>query len=69
MQNERNTEPARVERLTVNTAEAAEMLGVSARTVFQMTKAGKLPHKRLGTRVVYSIEALKRFVNESDTQE
>ena len=45
------------------------MLGVSARTVFQLTKANKLPHKRLGGRVVYSIEALKRFVNESDTQE
>ena len=59
----------KIERLTVNVAEAAEMLGVSARTVFQMTKAGKLPHKRLGSRIVYSIEALRRFVNEPDTQE
>ncbi len=63
------TEPARIECLTVNAVEAAQMLGVSARTVFQLTKAGKLPHKRLGGRIVYSIEALKRFVNESDTQE
>ena len=66
---QQDTKPYSIERLTVNVAEAAEMLGVSARTVFQLTKANKLPPKRLGNRVVYSIEALKRFINEPDTQE
>ena len=57
-------ETQKIERLTVNAQEAAVMLGVSARTVFQLTKAGKLPHKRIGNRIVYPIEALRRFVNE-----
>ncbi len=64
--NNASSEPAKIERLTVNAQEAAEMLGVSARTVFQLTKAGKLPHKKIGARVVYSIEALRRFVNEPE---
>ncbi len=68
MRNETGNNTAKIERLTVNAAEAAEMLGVSARTVFQLTKAGKLPHKRLGGRVVYPIETLRRFINETDAE-
>jgi len=54
-------------RLTASADEVAEMLGVSPRTIFKLTKQGKLPHKRLGTRVVYPIAALKRYLDEPDT--
>ena len=45
------------------------MLGVSERTIHNLTKSGRLPHKRIGTRIVYSIERLSQFVNESETSE
>jgi len=55
-----------VERLAVSAREVAEMLGVSERLVFQLTKDGTLPHKRLGARVIYPIDGLRRFLNETD---
>lgn len=61
--------PAPIERLTASVAEAAEMLGVSERTVYNLTKSGRLPHKKIGTRILYSIDGLRRFVNEPDPME
>ncbi len=68
MKKETDDNTFKPERLTVNAREAAQMLGVSERTIFQLSKAGKLPHKRLGARVVYSIAALKKFIDEPDTE-
>lgn len=54
--------------LVVSEKVAANMLGISSRTLFQMRKDGKIKHNRLGRRVVYSIEMLKQFLlkNEQD---
>jgi len=57
-----------VERLAVNAQEAADMLGISPRLVFELTKTGAIPYKRLGTRVVYPVDGLRRFVNETDDE-
>lgn len=53
-----------VERLTVTVAEAAKMIGVSERTIHQLTKDGKLPHKRIGRRLLFPVDAVRKFVNE-----
>jgi excisionase family DNA binding protein len=49
-----------VKLLTVR--EAAELLRLSERTVWQVTKAGQLRAVRLGKRVVYDPADLKQFV-------
>lgn len=46
--------------------EAARLLGVSISTVHSMTKSGKLPCKRIGRRVIYSVKALREFLNTID---
>ena len=51
-------------RLTASADEVAEMLGVSPRTIFKLTKTGEIPHKRLGSRIVYPLDAIKRYLNE-----
>lgn len=55
--------PKKVERLTVNAVEAAEMLGISERTLWQWKRDNRIPYIQRGRRVLYSIEALRRFVN------
>ena len=59
----------KIERLTASVTEAAQMIGVSERTIHKLTKSGRLPHKRIGTRIVYPIERLRQFVNECETSE
>ena len=54
-----------VERLTATVTEAAKMIGVSERTIHQLTKEGKLPHKRVGRRLLFPIESVRRFVSET----
>ena len=64
----KETPEKQVERLAVNAQEAADMLGISPRLVFQLTKDGAIPFRRLGTRVVYPVDGLRRFVNETDDE-
>lgn len=52
-----------VERLGVSVEEAAKMLGISPRKVHELTRSGELPCKRIGRRVLYSVEVLRQFIN------
>lgn len=66
MRHDATPEPAKIERLTVSAREAAQMLGVSERTIYQLTKTGKIPSKKIGARVIYPIDGLRRFVNDAE---
>ena len=59
--------PEKVERLAVNAREAAEMLHVSERTLWKWTKEGRIPSVKIGRRILYSVEALRQFVNGNTT--
>jgi excisionase family DNA binding protein len=48
--------------LLVSMREAAQLLGVCARTVWGLTRAGELPCVRIGVRVLYSPDTLRRWV-------
>lgn len=52
---------ALVEPLLVPEAVAAEMLGVSERTVWELGDQGTLRVKRIGRRKLYLVESLKTF--------
>lgn len=51
-------------RLTINIKQAAEALGISPRLLARLTKEGRVPHVRLGRRVVYSVTELDCFLTE-----
>jgi len=53
-----------VQRLTVNRAEAASMLGISERLLWTWTNAGQIPHVRIGARVLYPVEALRQWLDD-----
>ncbi|MDR3233440.1 MAG: helix-turn-helix domain-containing protein [Planctomycetaceae bacterium] len=52
-----------LERIGVNTAEAAEMLGTSINTIILLRKQGRLAHAQVGGRIIYSVAGLRRFVD------
>jgi excisionase family DNA binding protein len=51
------------EPLLVDVQEAARLLSISPRSVWQLTKDQKLRAKRVGRRVLYSRAELERFAN------
>ena len=52
-----------VERLAVNALQAAEMLGISERTLWKWTKEKKVPSVKIGRRVLYPVEGLRKLIN------
>ena len=58
-----------VEQIAVTPADAAKMLGISERTLWALTKNGLIPHRRVGKRILYSVEALKAFVAGEEKKE
>jgi excisionase family DNA binding protein len=56
-----HTGPA-IQPLCVDEATAAEMLGVSARTFWDLRKAGEIQHIKIGRLVRYAVDDLKAFL-------
>lgn len=54
---------APLEPLLVNEEQAAELLGVSRRTVFDLNKQGILPSVMVGSRKMYSVKMLRSFAD------
>lgn len=43
--------------------EAAQILGIHPSTVYELVRAGTLPHKRLGRRIIIPARALEEWIN------
>lgn len=48
--------------LAMSARDTARALGISARTLFTLTKKGIVPHVRLGRRVLYPIAELREWM-------
>ncbi len=51
-----------VERLALRPREAARALGISERTLFSLTRDGDVPHLRVGSAVLYPVDALRAWL-------
>lgn len=54
---------AATEPFLVDATEAARLLAISPRTLWTLTKAGKIRSRKVGRRVLYSRAALEEFAN------
>ena len=54
--------------LAVNGRQAAKMLGVSERTVFNLAREGKIVCKKLGWRSLYTVASIKAFLETPDDE-
>ena len=51
--------------IAIRVREAAKMLGISERTLWQWAKDGLIPHRRVGRVVLFSPAELDHFVREA----
>lgn len=54
-----------MEREVANAHEAAWLLRVHVQTVYKLARAGKIPHKRIGRKIVFPVQALKKWLEEN----
>ncbi len=51
------------ERIAMRPKEAAKLLGIGERKLWELTNRGEIPHAKAGRAVVYSVDALKHWLN------
>ncbi|MFW6028176.1 MAG: helix-turn-helix domain-containing protein [bacterium] len=52
------------DRIGLNSREAAALLGISERTLWTEMRAGRVPHVRIGRRVIFPRHLLVRWLDE-----
>lgn len=57
---------ARTERLTLSVSEAAEELGISTKTAYDLTHLDGFPVIRIGRRTLVSRDGLRRWVESNE---
>jgi excisionase family DNA binding protein len=57
----------RERRLAYPESEAAELIGVSVRTLFNLREQNRIAFVRLGARVLYRASALRQFLRDNET--
>jgi len=62
------TAERQIEPLAVNSRDAAKILSISERTLFKLTKEGKIACRKIGWRSLYPVAALKAFLETPDTE-
>jgi hypothetical protein len=52
-------------QLCISESKAATALGISPRALGKLRQQGRVPHLKLGARIVYSVDVLRAFVVEN----
>lgn len=53
------------DRLTINVAEAARLIGISKAHAYELIRLGRIPSIRLGHRIVIPYKALEAFLDSA----
>jgi excisionase family DNA binding protein len=57
--------PKDIDPLLLSPRQASRVLSISERTLFTLTKSGVVPHIRIGKLVRYSVDALKKYIEQA----
>ncbi len=55
-----------VQRLAYKVEEVAQLLGLSVDKVYELVRASRIPHKRLGRRIIVPREPFETWLNSSE---
>lgn len=55
--------PGSPQRLAYSVRDVAEVLGVSTDTVYELIRGNKIPHRRLGRRILIPVQAFTDWLN------
>ncbi len=58
-----------IDPLLLSPRQASRALAISERTLFTLTKAGKVPHIRIGKLVRYSVDSLKKYIEQAGEED
>jgi excisionase family DNA binding protein len=61
--------PKDMDPLLLSPRQASRALAISERTLFTLTKAGKVPHIRIGKLVRYSVDSLRKYIEQAGEEE
>lgn len=54
-----------MEREVLSARETARLIGAHEQSVYKWARAGKIPHKRIGRKIVFPVQALKKWLEEN----
>lgn len=54
-------------KLGLRPREAAKAIGISERSLWTLTKAGRVPHLRIGRSLIYPLEQLRKWLADQAT--
>jgi len=57
--------PKEIDPLLLSPAQASRALSISERTLWTLTRAGTVPCIRIGKLVRYSVDGLKRYIEQA----
>lgn len=55
----------KIERLCINAFQVSEVTGLSLSTIRKLTRSGKIPHVRVGRRIMYSLPSITDWINQN----
>ena len=56
--------PKDIDPLLLSPQQASRALAISERTLWALTKAGTVPHIRIGKLVRYSVDGLRKYIEQ-----
>ena len=51
-------------QLTVNVKQLAEMIGLNESSIYQLTSQRRIPHVKIGRRVLFPVKAVEKWLEE-----
>ena len=60
--------PGTAQQLTISERMAAELLGVSERTLFNLRQDGDIPFIRIRSRIMYRVSALEAWLEKNEQE-
>lgn len=60
--------PKDIDPLLLSPRQASRALAISERTLFTLTKAGTVPHMRIGKLVRYSVAGLRKYIEQASEE-
>ena len=55
-------------QLGLSMGQAARAIGISERSLWTLANSGRIPHKRIGRRIVFSVDELRRWLAAAEQQ-
>lgn len=55
----------KIERLCINAFQVSEVTGLSLSTIRKLTRSDKIPHIKVGRRILYSFAGIEQFLAQN----